>query len=79
VADVASKLGLDFLDAGINVFGNALGEHFNGAVGQVAYKTGYLTVFCDTSGGVAKTNALDLAGKNDMSGGLFHFGLFMRY
>jgi hypothetical protein len=71
ISDVAGKIFLNLLYAIVDVFRRALGEHLDGAVRHVADEAGELMAIGHPMSDKAKTNALDPAGENYMSGNHF--------
>ena len=68
---VAGVVFFDLLYATFNVGGGTLGEHLDGAVRYVADKTRELMASGHPVRGEAKTDALDAAGENYVSGNHF--------
>jgi len=70
--DVAGKRGFYFVNTSVYIFGFSLGEHLNAAIRQVADKAGQLMSIGNPVSGEAKADALHLAGKDYVFGGLVH-------
>ena len=77
VCNVAAEVVIDLLQAALDVFGFALGEHFDGSIRQVADKAGELMAVGDSMCGVAKADALHLTDEDYVSGSLVHFKSFV--
>jgi len=71
ISDVAGKIFLNLLYATVNVFRGALGEHLDGAVHEVADVTGELMATGHAVRGKAKTDTLDPADEDYVSGNHF--------
>jgi len=60
----AGKISFDVLYAAIDVFGSALSEHFNAAIGQISDKAVKLMAVCNPVSGKTEAHALDVPGEN---------------
>ena len=67
VADVAAHVVRQFRDESVDFFPPPFNQTFDAAVGEVANVSGNVESTGDAAGGVAKTNALNAAGKVDNS------------
>ena len=68
---IAGIILFDVSYAVINIISGALGEHLDGAVREVADKTGKLMAISHPVSGKAKTDALNPADEDDVSGNHF--------
>ena len=69
---VAGKGFFDISNAGGNVIGGALGQHFYSTVVTVTHKTGQPMAVGYVKSGIAEAYALDSADENYILGGLNH-------
>ncbi len=72
ISEVAGKAFGDIAEAGGDVIGRALGQHFHGTIGQVFYKAGKVISPGNPVSGETKSDALDGAGENYVFGNGLH-------
>ena len=71
--NIAGKRFFDVSDAVVNIIGMALGNHFNSAIGKIAYQAGQMITIGYIESGKTKADPLNSASKNYVLGGLAHF------
>jgi hypothetical protein len=76
-SDITCEGVLYVAEAGINVVRRALGEHFDGAIKEVADVAGQAVTICDIVSGETEADALDSADEDYTFCGLAHFSYFV--
>jgi hypothetical protein len=61
---VVGKISFDVLYTAIHIFGSALSEHLNAAIGQISDKAAKLMAVCNPVSGETKAHTLDVPGEN---------------
>ncbi len=72
IAKIAAESVFQVVKAGLNVGLGSLQKGLDRTVGAVPHKTGQVVTARRTLGGIAKTNALNSTGENDLFGSLIH-------